>query len=152
MMEITHSVVIDRPVDDVFAFVSDAENDHVWETGVEACVPDRNPGVGQQRQVVMKVFGRRKEGTAEVTEYDPGRRLTIKTTSGLPVNARTTYEFESIEKGTRIDMSMEAEPVSTVLKLAQPIMGRLMEKQWENDLATLKDLLESESASKSNVR
>lgn len=152
MMEVNHSVVIDRPVDEVFAFVSDARNDPLWETGVEACVPDREPGVGQQRDVVMKVFGRRREGTAEITEYDHHRLLTIETKSGLPVNARTTYEFDSTSGGTRIDLTVEIEPVSTLFKLARPLMSRLMQKQWESDLATLKELLESDSGSTSGNR
>lgn len=46
----------------------------VMGTGVEACVPDRKPSVGKQRNVVMKVFGRRHEGTAEMTEYEPEQR------------------------------------------------------------------------------
>lgn len=144
-MEIQHSLVIDRPVDEVFAFVSNARNDNLWETGVEACIPDREPGVGQQRDVVMTVFGRRKEGTAEVTEYDENRLLTIETTSGLPVHAITTYEFEEVDGCTRIDLTMQAEPVSMLFKLLSPILGRLLQKQWEDDLATLKEIIEGET-------
>lgn len=47
MTELTHSVVIDHPVEDVFTDVSDASNDDKWELGVENSVPDRKPGVGQ---------------------------------------------------------------------------------------------------------
>lgn len=146
MMEIQHSVVIDRPVEAVFEFVSNAGNDPLWETGVEACVPDQEPSVGQQRDVVMKMFGRRYEGTAEMTEYELERRLTIEIKSGLPFQAQTTYEFEELGERTRLDLSIEAEPTSRLLSLAQPIMRPLMQRQWEGDLATLKELLESQTA------
>lgn len=151
MMEIQHTVVIDRPVEDVFNFLSDASNDRLWETGVEACVPDREPSVGQKRDVVMKVFGRRYEGVAEVTEFDSNRRLTIEIQSGLPVKGESRFEFDSINGSTQIDYSLRATPVNRVFKMAQSVMGWMLQRQWEDDLQALKDLLESEEGQEASV-
>lgn len=142
-MNVHHSIVIDRPVDDVFKFVSDASNDHLWETGVEACVPDREPSIGQQRDVRMKVFGRQYQGAAEVTEFEPNQRLTIELLSGLPVTGKTRFEFDGMNGATRLNFSLQAEPASLLFGIVQPVMGWVLQRQWEDDLRTLKGLLEN---------
>lgn len=142
-MNISHSIVIDRSVDDVFEFVSDASNDHLWETGVEACIPDREPSVGQQRDVRMSVFGLQYEGVAEVTEFESNRQLTIELLSGLPVTGKSRFEFDAMNGATRLNYSLQAEPANPVFKLLQPVMGWLLQRQWEDDLSTLKGMLEN---------
>lgn len=94
----------------------------------------------------MKMFGRRVEGAAEVTEYDPNNRLTIEVTSGLPVLARTTYEFNPVNRATRVDLSLDAEPATAALEVVQPLMRPMLRKQWMTDLRMLKELLETEWA------
>lgn len=144
MMNIQHTITIDRPVEDVFEFVSDASNDRLWETGVEACVPDGNARLGQQRDVTMEALGRRYHGEAEVTEFQPLERLTIEIKSGLPVKGQSDFQFDSANGKTQLTYSMTANPVNRVFRLFQPVMGWMLQRQWEGDLQTLKELLESE--------
>lgn len=144
MIEKDHSIVINRPVDEVFAYVSNARNDPNWNADTQSCEPFGEPRVGQTREFVVKIFGRRKGGTAEITEYEPDQLLTIETRSGVPVHLRTKLQFESGDGITRINEHMEAKPRSTLLKLIQPIMGYTLQKQRKNDLATLKEILEEQ--------
>lgn len=37
MIEVTSEVTIDRPADEVFAFLADAENNPKWQQGMERC-------------------------------------------------------------------------------------------------------------------
>lgn len=141
MIKIEHTQHINRPAADVFSFISDAQNDPLWETGVEQCVPEGPATTGQKRMFVMKVLGRRNEGTAEIVEFEPARKLTIQTTSG-PAQARTTYRLQPVNGRTQIHFVAEIEPQSGLLKLFKPLMGRMLQKQWEDDLAKLKRLLE----------
>lgn len=143
MMEIHHTVEIDRPVPEVFAFVSDASNDRLWETGVKACVPDGEARVGQQRDVVMEVFGRRYDGLAEVTRFEPDRRLTIEIVEGLPVSGTSDFQFEAANGGTRLTYTLRADPENRVFQLVSPVMEWMLQRQWEGDLETLTTLLES---------
>lgn len=143
MMNIQHTIVIDQQVEDVFEFVSDASNDRLWETGVEACVPDGNARLGQQRDVTMEALGRRYQGEAEVTEFQPNQRLTIEIKSGLPVKGKSEFQFESVNGSTELTYSMTAKPVNRVFRVVQPVMGWMLQRQWEQDLLTLKELLES---------
>lgn len=146
MMDIQHSIIIDRPVEEVFEFVSDASNDRLWETGVEACVPDGEAKLGQQRDVTMEALGRRYQGEAEVTEFEPDQRLTIEIKSGLPVKGESDFQFDSANGGTELNYSMRAKPANRVFRVIQPVMGWMLHRQWKNDLQTLKELLESEEA------
>jgi uncharacterized protein YndB with AHSA1/START domain len=144
MMGIQHTIVIDRPVEEVFEFVSDASNDRLWETGVEACVPDGEAKLGQQRDVTMVTFGRRYQGEAEVTDFEQDQRLTIEIKSGLPVKGESDFQFDSVNGSTELTYSMRAKPVNRIFSVIQPVMGWMLQRQWENDLLTLKKLLESE--------
>lgn len=145
MIKDVHSVIINRPVEEVFAYVSDARNDPEWNADTLACEADGEPSVGQERDFVVKLFGRRKEGTAEVTEYEPNELLTVETTSGVPVTLRTRSRFESENGSTRVTEQMEAEPESTLLKLIEPVVGYRLKKQRKRDLETLKEILEGQA-------
>lgn len=144
-IELESTTEIDRPVEEMFAYVSNARNDHEWNGDTLSCDPDGAPRVGQEREFVVNIFRRRKEGTAKITEYEPNELLTIETTSGVPVTLRTQQRFESTNGGTRITERMEAEPNRAPLKLLRPIIGYGLKKQRKDDLSTLKEILEAQS-------
>ena len=73
---ITHQskVWISRPIDEVFAFVSNKENDLKWQQGLVEVHQAAGPvGVGTQIAEVYSFLGRKMEGKLEVTEYQAGR-------------------------------------------------------------------------------
>ncbi len=137
------STVINRPVEEVFAFASNPENFPKWVTGSsEVKKTWAGPiGVGATYRTVLTVLGRRMEGVVEFTEYEPNRSCAMKTKSGpVPVENRTT--FERVDGGTRVTFSSVAEP-GGFFKLAEPLLVRMIKRQFEADFANLKDLMES---------
>ncbi len=143
MARIEASVVINRPIEEVFAFVTDFEKAPQWMSElVEAKQTSEGPvGVGTTISAVASPLGRRIESTQEVVEYEPNAKYAIKSTSG-PVASKDGYTFEAVAGGTKITRVAEAE-MSGFFRLAEPLAGRMMRRQFETNFANLKDLLEA---------
>ncbi len=145
MLRLDKSVVINRPVEEVFAFVSPGENWSQWASElVETTKTSEGPlDVGTTYVHVAQMLGRRIENGYEVTEYEPNRKVSMKATSGS-VPADVAMAFEPVEGGTRFALSVEAE-IAGFFKLAEPLVARSMSRQQDANLANLKDLLESQA-------
>ena len=137
------SVVIDRPIEEVFAFATEPENEPLWQsTSLETEQTSGGPvGVGTTFRNTSKFLGRRIDSTYEVTENEPPRRQCVRVTSG-PIPGSGCYLFEPAEGGTRFTQRFEAE-IGGFFKLAEPLVGRAVRRQMDVDMATLKDLLEA---------
>jgi uncharacterized protein YndB with AHSA1/START domain len=143
MLNIEKSAVINRPVEEVFAFVQPDR----WSQWATELVESRKtsegpPGVGTTYTHVARMLGRRIENGYEVTEYEPNGKISMKSTSG-PIPVELVLSVESVEGGTEFAMSVEAE-VAGFFKLAEPLVGRVMNRQQDANLANLKDLLEAQ--------
>ena len=139
------SITIKRPVEDVFAVLSNVENNPKWSSvALEAEQTSPGPiGVGTTARFVGKFLGRRIESESEVTEFEPNRKYSWKSKSGpFPIKASTT--FEQIEGGTRVNTTAEAEP-GGFFKLAEPLMMSMGKRQFQNDLDNLRDLMEADA-------
>jgi hypothetical protein len=138
------SIVIKRPIEEAFAFLANLENDVKWHS---AFVEVRNTsggsnGVGARFLVFEELLGRRTTGTEyEVTEYEPDRIAAWKTIAG-PLSLRFRRTFERVDGGTRFALRYEGEP-SGVLKLAWPLITRMVKRQQGGDMRNLKELLEA---------
>ena len=137
------STVINRPIEEVFAFLSNPENGPKWSAGSSdvTITSAGSIGVGTTYGSVRTVLGRRIESDGVVTEYEPNRSYATKSTSGpFPVEGRVT--FERVDGGTRVSGTLVGEP-GGFFKLAEPLLVSMIKRQFEADLANLKGLLES---------
>jgi uncharacterized membrane protein len=145
MMKIEHSVVIERPIEEVFAFLNDAENNPTWQSSVLEAEKTSEGEIekGTTYREVRKFLGQRIESTYEITEHEVNRKLGSKTTSGpIPVKLSTT--FESVEGGTKVTVVGEAE-TGGFFKLAESAVSRLFAKTLEADFDGLKAMMEAEA-------
>lgn len=140
MLSVENSVTITRPVQDVFAFVTDTRNDPQWHKDVvEATkVSDGPIGRGTTFNVVISFMGK-KEGRWEVVEFEPNRREVIKVTD--PLSPTLTYRFEEVDGGTRFTRRIDLEPTGFFRMIKGPMRG-MMEKRNARFVANLKDVLE----------
>jgi uncharacterized membrane protein len=143
MAKLELSVVINRPAEEVLAFLSNPENSPKWSSGSgEAKITSAGPmGVGTTYRTVRTVLGRRIEGENEFTAYEPNRSYATKSTSGpVPMESRVT--FERVEGGTRVTGTLVGEP-GGFFKLAEPLLVSMIKRQLDADLGNLKDLMEA---------
>jgi len=145
MVKVEVSVVINRPVEEVFAFVTRIENWNQWDAQLaEVKKTSEGPvGVGTTWQEARHLMGRRMESTNEITEYEPNRKLSFKSTSG-PFPVEGGYTFESVEGGTKFTVKGQAE-TGGFFKLADPVVRRAVKGQLETINANLKELLEAQA-------
>jgi hypothetical protein len=140
------SIVINRPIEDAFAFLANLENDVKWHS---AFVEVRNMsggslGVGARFLVFEGLFGRRIGGAVyEVTEYEPDRSASWKTVSG-PLQLKFRRTFERVDGGTRFAVRYEGEPRGFI-KLAWPLITRMVKRMQGGDMRDLKALMEAQS-------
>ena len=139
------STTINRPVEDVFAVMSNVEDNPKWSSAaLEAKQTSAGPiGVGTTAHFVGKFIGRRIESDSVVTEFEPNRKFTWESKSG-PFPLRGSFTFEPVEGGTRVNAIFEAEP-GGFFKLAEPLFVGMAKRQFQGDLANLKDLMEADA-------
>jgi uncharacterized protein YndB with AHSA1/START domain len=145
MLKIELSVVINRPVEEVFAFTTDIEKMTQWvgELQESKNISEGTVGVDTTFTHVVGFLGRRFEQNHKVIEYEPNRKLRFGATSG-PIRSEIDITFESIEGGTKVTFAGGGE-VGGFFKIAEPLLQRMFKRQWEANLANLKDLLEAQA-------
>jgi hypothetical protein len=106
-----------------------------WETP-----PPLAPG--SRLAFVAHFLGRRLAYTYEVLEMVTGRRVVMSTSQG-PFPMRTTYEWDdTADGGTVMTLRNTGEPAGFA-KLSAPMLGAAMRRANRQDLARLKQVLES---------
>jgi carbon monoxide dehydrogenase subunit G len=104
-----HTVSIQRPPADVFAFIADGETAPQWRPGVTDVTHVSGDGVGAvYRQGVKGPFGRRVPADYEITAHEPGRLLAFRAIAG-PVRPTGRYELAPDGEGTRVRFSLACE-------------------------------------------
>jgi uncharacterized membrane protein len=143
MTKIERSIVIDRPVDEVFAFTHDLANNALWQTTMVEIEPlfDGPLRVGSQWREVRRFLGKRIETVLELTEYEPNTRSAVRMVSG-PVPLSGSYRYEPVDGGTRFTITGELD-AHGFFKLAEPVFARITGRELESNLGHLKDLLEA---------
>lgn len=146
MTRFEHSVLIERPLGEVWAYVMEPANDPVWQRMVvevrrAAGAPVR---VGTEIDEVLQFLGRRFDVTLQVTELEPMRRSSVRALSG-PVPMSGSYAFEQADGCTRFSMQGEAD-AHGLFKLAEPVFARMARREWEHSCETLKELMEAGAA------
>jgi carbon monoxide dehydrogenase subunit G len=146
MTTISQSVTVNRPVAEVWAFISNFEHTTRWSQGVlEARQTSDGPlDVGSTLQTVVKAFGRRRTADYLVTAYEPNRAFAFKVTSG-PITSQARFSVEPAGAGTRLTASGEA-TATGLYKLLAPILLRTLKRHSQDDLANLKRILEASAA------
>jgi uncharacterized protein YndB with AHSA1/START domain len=103
MVERSDSIIIDRPVDTVFAFVTDVLNDPTWHTDIlEAQKKTEGPpGMSTVWHVRFKPTMGISEGEMKVVTFEPNRKRVMQGDVG-PMHPTLTYELETADGGTNL--------------------------------------------------
>jgi len=145
-MRVEESIIVDRPAEEVFGFISVRTNDPVWMAAVtesEWLDPAAPMGVGRRGRMVMRAMGRR-EFLDEVTEYEPGRQIAHRSVAG-PMEIRTACIAEPASSGCRATVVYEPLrlPGGVLGRMTSPLTARIVRRTFRADLARLKGILEA---------
>jgi uncharacterized membrane protein len=133
MPSATNTVTINRPVDAVFAYVTDGMNGSKWRSGVLETEHVSGSGLGAvYRQGVKGPGGRRVAADYEVTAFEPGRRMAFKAIAG-PVRPAGEFRFADVDGSTRLTFSLDAQ----LSGWKAVLMGGLVQKTMDAEVAAL---------------
>jgi hypothetical protein len=147
MATFTVTTFTNRPVQDVFDFLSNPAIKHKWIPMYEsaaAWTSSGEPGVGSTVRAIMKTAGKETEMPLEITQWDVPNRYGYKMlTVPFPMKAMAhSFRLEPEDGGTRVSQVGEFEMVS-ILRFAAGLMGKIAAKLNGSELKTLKQLLEA---------
>lgn len=142
MVKFEISTHINRPIAEVFKYMSDPTKLPEWNAVVEEATPSEIPvKVGTKIQTRARFLGRKIESPAVVTEHDLNKRYTTKSDKPFALTIINTFETEG--GGTKVVAIFDGEP-GGFFKVGEPILARIAKKQFQAQLETAKELLEAQ--------
>jgi carbon monoxide dehydrogenase subunit G len=128
------TIEIERPPDEVFAFMTDVSHVPEWQAGVKTA--ERHDG---RIEEARSLFGRELHTTLEIVEEEPPRVFTLRALNS-PVPFTVRHELEPADGGgTRLTVTADGD----VPGFAAGLLARRAEKQFRKDFERLKQILES---------
>lgn len=141
---IQHEVTIhlDRPVEQVFAFLMDTSKLSTWQSNLikSEALTEGPLRMGSRFREVRRIGGKESEIQGEITAFEPNRRLETKTVTRP--QARVSYVLESERDGTRLHYKFTLE-TGGLMRLLEPMIASSIKKDTAEDFETLKRLLEN---------
>lgn len=137
-----NTVTIQKPAEEVFAFLADFENIPIWNYAIEETskVSAGPVGVGTRYRQTRSIPSRSVEGF-EVTVFEPSSRLAIQGQIG-PFPAKISYALEARVGATTLVNSVELDPSGAVPRLLAPVATRRVRAAVAQNLSKLKLVLE----------
>jgi uncharacterized membrane protein len=146
-MKLHARIEIERPAAEVFAFLSNFENNPRWQQGMRAARFITPPpiGPGSQYEQVARFLGRTITTRFEITDFQPGRSISIRSIeSTFPI--QVTRSVEPLDDGrTLVTADIRGGP-GGVFRPFAPLIRRLAQRSVTADYQRLKRLLESDAA------
>lgn len=144
MLQAQSSIIIKRPVEEVFQFVAQDffENYPKWDPAVaDLKKTSIEPvAVGTTGWQVMQGRGWRAEADFHVEDYEPNRRFSI--TGKGQGYFKNTYTFEPVGDHTKLTYDFEF-GVQKIGRLFAPLMAGAVKKSSQETVENLQALLES---------
>ncbi len=140
MEPIVRTIVIQRPIEEVFELATCLLRCKVWRTGVVAA-EKLTPGpaqVGSQYKHKIKFLGVTFDGTPTITVWDPPHRMAYEDHSG-PVKYEAIFSFEPAAEGTQFTVNVSAEPGKSYMRFTDGLMHAGLVRQFDAALHSLKD-------------
>ena len=144
MIEVHAHAEIDRSPQVVFDFLADMSNNPKWQKGMQECRWTSDPPLqlGSTYDQVARFLGKEIVSSFVVTEFAPGHRIRIQTTSGtMPIDV--IREVAAVADGrSSVSATVTGDP-SGVFRVAAPLMRLMVSRSVDRDYRRLKELLES---------
>ena len=143
MVQVEYALTVQRPVEQVFAFVTNGENNPKWELEMVETkqLTDGPTRVGTKWLSVHK-YGRRKvKAIRETIQYEPNRRWVTRSAIG-PIPTTFTITFESTNGGTKLQFILNVQTTG-IAKLMDPFIENIFRRQAPINFRRLKEVLET---------
>lgn len=141
MAVIERTVTVDRPVADVFAYLSDFTTTNEWDPGtVETVRVSGDGGVGTTYRNITKFVGQKTELTYVVERVEPQKVFAVRG-ENKTVTAHDTITFRETATGTAVTYRAEFE-FKGVAKVVAPLLAPVFKKFGDDAERGLRRALE----------
>jgi carbon monoxide dehydrogenase subunit G len=142
MINLDLGALVDRPIQDVFAFLADPNNMSKWNSAVVSLqqITPGAVGVGTKFKSVGEMMGRRIEGEMQITAYEPETKCGFQVNAG-PMQVNITITLKTVGTGTKVGLNAQGNPAG-LFKLAEGVLAGRVKAMMEENLARLKSHLE----------
>lgn len=136
-------IVIRRPVEEVFTYLANPENNPQWEKAVvESKLITSGPlRVGSEFSERVKLIGSPIQVVCTILEYDFPRVIAYRSDTSSRVKYEGRIQFESAGRDTRLTFTGKNQ-LGGFYRILEPLMRGEMEKELGDDLKKLKSVLE----------
>jgi len=143
-MQVMTTVDIRRPIEEVFAALTDVPRHPEWVGGLGAInnLSDNPVKIGTTWQQLGKLLGKQLAANVIVIAYDAPRRFGIESHGTGIGDGSITWMLESIPGGTRVEMTVDLAPSGLLAGLAAPFIKAGVQRQIAGDMQSLKKRLE----------
>jgi len=140
------NITINRPVEEVFAYVVDINSLHEWNGVIEDSWPiaGKPDDVGSTYMVKANIMGKIMEIPSEVVGYEPNRLYAYRAEGSMPYV--DTKHFEATPQGTRITEHIVMQSEGRIAQLIDGIKLSISKRTHQQNLETLKSIMENEPA------
>lgn len=140
-----HTIEIARPAPHVFAHLAASERRQRWMSALKQSeqVSEGPLGLGTRFRDVFEDHGQRFEIDAEIVGWEPHERLVIELKASAFESTVTQLLEPGENGGTRLTTRMATEYKSALARLMAGVVTGHAQKQLEEDLVTLKEILEA---------
>ena len=142
-MQTHHSVVIARPITEVFGFVTDLGNEVRWQPEIVSVAIQGPLRAGAVFTETRVSFGRRFDWEFVITRFEPPHVISIETLTGT-APYRGSRIFEIVAEGTRVTEVGEL-TLPWFARALDPLATRLARAPVREAYGRLRTLLEHES-------
>ena len=143
MLKFSADLRVNRPVEKVFAWLTDTENQGKFDKSsleMELLMPGAWRA-GSQFRELRDLGGRKTEVLSEVSELETNRRFVIRSKTGP--DWLGVWMFEPDGKGTRLYWTGEMK-MKGLTRLFEPMIGKQMRLQISQQFARLPGIIENE--------
>lgn len=145
-MKVERSIVVERPIERVFAFMTDMHKVKLWLPIDNIRQTSSGPmRVGSTFVQDAQFMGQRFQATSEVTRYEPPRVFGLKIQGPLSLTIINSMYCEPTNTGgTRLRMVGEAD-MGPATRLMGPLSTSFITKQLDTQINLLKHALETQA-------
>ncbi|MDQ0271809.1 SRPBCC family protein [Cytobacillus purgationiresistens] len=143
MADFRSSVMINKPLDEVFEYMLNVDNIHEIMPIVAKREQETEGQIGKGTRFLetRSIRGKNITSTIEVLAFEQNRTFTTKSdSSGLIVEYK--YDFHEIEEGTQVELEANLQTTGLRMKLTKPLLVKMIKREDGNQLTNLKDMLE----------
>lgn len=144
MLTYEESIVIERPIDEVFRYMQDIEKEREWQPNLRRAYqePPGEPDVGTRRRYVSEFMGKEVENVYEYTSYEANRRVTYRSAGESAVQSSGEVRWEPVGEHTRVTMKAEVELGGLFKFVPGSLVSSVGRKELRESLERLKRILE----------